>query len=439
MFSNELLAEAAALQRKIIEGSITQFSIEFLQSVNEEHNILLGKFLEEYNNQDHDEEFQTAKLNVEKIFEEFTEGIKKMIGVLEKNCRCEEKINGILAIASCLRISLVVGTRTSNYEPSQHFLSSFCFALNELFIYEKLASKIQRFNGNPEYFDLWVEEIRSAFIENSYNSLQHYAIVKYSAIGMGRTLFVDYASNCPLQNSQVHSVLDGLSEIYLNSEGYFMHLEAFFDELATDEYWTQEESYRNLYLFLQDLFEIFFFKDSFRQRFEEFQDGDIRSKIILKIEENVREFIGGHPLTLLQICHLYQCLHYMNELNDKLRMDAPLYQGHENVVVSFEAPFVFLEVSLDYQFGHLSNQLYHGTSGNKRFVIDFDHTTAISYIHSSLVDEEVKNVIVRLTSREDLIAHFFAYVTDDPSRDNSLIVGSNSIEIILNNRFSIPT
>ena len=149
---------------------------------------------------------------------------------------------------------------------------------------------------------------------------------------------------------------------------------------------------------LNDLFEIFQTKKHLEDVFEDSKLEQIRAMIISKIEEDLRETVEENFLTLRSVHNFLKCLVSLNEVNERRIENAEL-DGLEFLpsnLARLKAPFIVLEMSIHHQCGHLLNPVYQGTYGGKEFLIVFNRKLDVSYIHRSLVDEDVENVFIYL-------------------------------------------
>ena len=141
--------------------------------------------------------------------------------------------------------------------------------------------------------------------------------------------------------------------------------------------------------------------------------------------------INIEEIVLLKLLELIQ----YNPVDSEIVPD--LEEPLENL--RFKSPFAILNLIV---YEKLSNSVYRGMNPRNHdvnFMIMFNRKSEISYIHRSLVDvENCENVFVYLNLRDSYVTSFIAFVTDDITLEQSLVIGDPSIEILLNNTRGNP-
>ena len=155
--SKKTLAEIKKLRNNIIEGSITNYCVEYLKSINIAHDNLWEKVSEEYANQyqiDYNI-FEEKQQNHARIFHTFTDNIFEMIAILENSDTNEDKINKMINVVNDLRAVMAQDIKPKEYfDEDSSWITARNSALNELLIFKHFQPKIRIFNGNPALFDL---------------------------------------------------------------------------------------------------------------------------------------------------------------------------------------------------------------------------------------------------------------------------------------------
>ena len=426
----ETVTEIKEIRKKIIEGSITKYSVRFLRSINEEHDDLWKKVSREYANQVENEEKARKHQKSRQTFFLFSVNILKMIEILKiYTDTYSEKIEKIMNITNELRAikDQDIELKKSSGKKS----SARDAAVNELTA--RMSSKIKiNFNGNPATFKTWREQI---YLDNFLDTFQNHSLSKYSTVGMGRRIFVKIVSLLPRDKSSYYKIMKLLEFLCFNSYQYFKIILSLFWDVASNLTLSQSEIYEEFHDLLQDLFEFKFEQKYVKETFKRYQENEIRLVVISRIDQDILDnlAVSDNPSTLRDIYNLLKCLNNITKINDQRK----LKNSDQNNLLRFETPFIVLDVQLHHQFERISNNIYRGNCNDKRFLIVFNQSSDASYIHRSLVNGEIKNVYVHLTFRDQKIANFIAFVTDDSKMDNSLVIGGFSVGNILNNMFAL--
>ena len=421
--SEKTLAEIKNIQTRIIEGSITYYSVDFLQSISKEHDDLWARVCKEYVKQKHNEDIAEESQNQRIKFEAFTENIRKMIGILKSSENYKDKIDQIFEIVNKLCAVMSQDIKREEYSGEKSSLiAAYNVALNELIFSEKYPLQGIKFNGISTMFDSWHKEILSIFEQNlELNDLQKYSLVLSSSIGLGRRIFV-YVSVSILKNTPITTILERMKEAIHNPARYYAHIWSLFQQITGSEI----EVHKQFHGLLIDFLNTFPHPES-SPFFKHHETTELLMVVITKIKKNVCLDSEKYPLTFQNVYNSLDCLVNLSETRRKIQNPDSI----ENVLP--EAP-LYLQINILEQ---LSSSLYKGFFFFIYSLIMFKQNIELSYIGRSLVVQDVDEVIIYLYYRGRFIASFLAFVTDDPMMACSLVIGSSSIEIVFNNLFRI--
>ena len=435
--SDETLREIQELQKTIIEGSITHYSVDFLELVNDELEELSKRVLEEYKSHGDSEECQKAQRFQESRILIFKTHMNEMIEILESDDNNEEKVNKTIDIVNKLR-KVIAGDmepqEDSDFDSS--LMASRNFVLNEYLFCVDFSPRTSKFSGIPDLFDSWYLEILE--LKNDelrLNNLQFYSLARSATSGLGRKIFV-YLSTF-LMIKDVQALLDKMKDIIHDSKRYYQLILKFFKNIGTTSEipLPQSEIYKKFHDLLRDIVRILPDLQSSGVIDEE-KKKKLRSIVLSNIEDNLRANVEENFSHILNIYNFLKCIINVPEIvYRRKRIFNP--DGSENVLdrdlnepmenLRFEAPFVIFDVMMHEK---LSNSVYRASPLNQRnvnFMVIFNQKAKVSYIHRSLVQEGVNNVIVYLFVNMRLCC-FIAFVTDDYMMDKSLMISCSAME-----------
>ena len=438
-YSQEILAEIKELRTRYIEDSIIYYDVEVLRAISQRFDDLLTRIVRIYYRNVENIQIRKAKAEETKRFESFKEDITRMIEILQRGIGCGEKTSKIMEISTRLRL-LLCQVSSNFLELSDSLMAASNLAYIESLIFKKFSLKIQKFNGNPEIFDSWNEQIRATFDENpELNDLQKYSLAKYSTTGMGRTIFHEFSQEL-IRNRPIIAILDDMKQFFSNQDNYPSLILGFFQKVAANPVLSQEKIYKKFYLLLEDLYEAFVSKRHLEYSFRKSNFNEIRRIIISKIEEDFRETVEQNFSELRDVHNFLKSLINLKEVNVQRAENVKRNPDQilpVNSPISFKAPFIVLNIHIDYQYCHLSNSIYQGTCNYEKFVVVFNQKLDVSYIHRSLVNQDVENVFIDLIHRGNYIGYLIAFVTNDLLHGKSLVIGGSSIENIISNILGI--